>query len=338
MSSSKALGGEGRRIGEAHGLAKSFFPKPSLEYSARPENTPRRTKGTAMELLILLLTAGLAIGLGGLGGGGGSSDGGGDAAAGPPPTQEGDSGPNLLEGSPVVDDAIYGRAGSDTITGDVGNDYLDGGLGDDSIDGGIGDDTISGALGNDDVQGGPGNDSILGFGGADTISGGDDNDSIRGGDGPDSISGDAGSDSLEGGLGADTVSGILADPEDFPTSDADGVDTLEGWGGADRIILGNGDQGFGEFATTSADGAGDTFVVGSWITGPAATVNDFDPAVDRIEYYNAIDETLAMVEVNIGGDVTYQLTADGEVVLNLPVGTSGTVITLANVIERTPTV
>ena len=293
-----------------------------------------------MELYILLLAAGLAIGLGGLGGGGGggSSESGGDAAEGPPPTLEGDSGPNLLEGSPVADDAIYGRAGSDTITGDVGNDYLDGGLGDDVIDGGFGDDTISGALGNDDIQGGPGNDSILGFGGADTISGGDGNDSIRGGDGPDNIGGDAGNDLLEGGLGADTISGILADPEDFPISDADGADTLEGWGGADRIILGNGDQGYGEFATTSADGAGDTFVVGSWITGPPATVHDFDPTVDRIEYYNAIGETLTIDNLDIGGEITYQLRADGDVVLNLPVGTSGAVITLANVVERTPVV
>ncbi|MGR3512382.1 MAG: calcium-binding protein [Paracoccaceae bacterium] len=292
-----------------------------------------------MELLFLLLAGGLAIGLGGLGGGGGdsSSDGGGDAAAGPPPTQEGGSGPDLLEGSPVIDDAIFGRGGSDTITGDVGNDFLDGGLGDDVIDGGIGDDTISGALGSDDIQGGPGDDSILGFGGADTISGGDDNDSIRGGDGADVISGDAGNDSLEGGLGADTLSGILGDPDDFPTTDADGADTIEGWGGADTLILGNGDQGFGEFATTSADNAGDTFVVGSWITGPPATVNDFNPAVDRIEYFNAVDETLAITEVNIAGDVTYQLTADGDVVLQLPVGMSGTVITLDNVIERTPT-
>ncbi len=288
-----------------------------------------------MELLILLLTAGLAIGLGGLGGGGSSdsSGGGGDAAAGPPATAEGDSGDNLLTGSPVTDDAIYGRGGSDTITGDVGNDYLDGGLGDDDIDGGIGDGTISGALGSDALSGGPGNDSILGFGGADTISGGEDNDSIRGGDGPDSITGDLGNDSLEGGFGADTISGILADPTSFPISDADGADTLEGWNGADTIILGNGDQGYGEFATTVADGAGDTFVVGTWITGPPATVHDFDPAVDRIEYYNGGGETLAVNEIDLGGDVTYQLTADGDVVLVLPVGTSGNMISLANVTE-----
>ena len=291
-----------------------------------------------MELLILLLTAGLAIGLGGLGGGGGSSsgDGGGDAAEGPPPTQEGDSGPNLLEGSPLADDVIFGRAGADTITGDAGNDVLDGGLGNDEIDGGIGADTISGALGDDDITGGPGDDSILGFGGADTISGGDDDDSIRGGDGPDSIAGDLGSDSLEGGLGADTVSGILSDPESFPTADTDGADTLEGWGGADTIILGNGDQAFGEFATTSADGGGDTFVVGTWISGPPATVNDFDTAVDRIEYYNAGGEVLGLNEIDIARDVTYQLTADGDIVLLLPVGTSGNEITFAHVTEITP--
>ena len=292
-----------------------------------------------MELLILLLTAGLAIGLGGLGGGGGGSgDDGGDAAEGPPPTQEGDSGPNLLTGLPELDDSIYGRAGSDTITGDVGNDYLDGGLGDDSIDGGIGNDTISGALGNDTLEGGPGEDSILGFGGADSISGGGGDDSIRGGDGPDSISGDLGADSIEGGLGMDTISGILADPDDFPTTDADGVDTLEGWGGADTIILGTGDQGYGEFATTEADGLGDTFVVGSWIGATPATVHDFDPTVDQIEYYNGGGETLEMISVIEGGETVFILTADDEPVLRLPVGASGTVITMASVTERTPVV
>lgn len=290
-----------------------------------------------MEFMLLLLVGGLAIGLGGLGGGGGS-DGGDDSvgAEGPPPTQEGDSGNNLLIGSPVIDDAIYGRSGSDTITGDVGNDFLDGGQGDDSIDGGVGDDTISGALGNDEITGGDGNDSILGFGGADTISGGDDNDSIRGGNGPDSISGDLGNDSLEGGLGADVISGILADPDTFPISDADGADTLEGWGGEDIIILGTGDQGYGEFATTEADGASDTFVVGSWIGATPATVHDFDPAVDQIEYYNAGGEDLEMISVVDAGETVFVLTVDGEPVLRLPVGTSGTIITLASVTEVTP--
>nr|MDJ0822646.1 hypothetical protein [Paracoccaceae bacterium] len=68
--------------------------------------------------LWLLIGAALALGLGGLSSGssGGGSDGGDDSAGaeGPPPTQEGDGGDNLLEGSPVVDDAIYGRGGSDT--------------------------------------------------------------------------------------------------------------------------------------------------------------------------------------------------------------------------------
>lgn len=291
-----------------------------------------------MELMLILLLGGLAIGLGGLGGGGGGdSDGGGTGAEGPPPTQQGDSGNNVLPGTPL-DDAIYGRAGADTITGDIGNDFLDGGLGNDVIDGGLGDDTISGALGSDSIDGGSGNDSILGFGGADTINGGANNDSIRGGDGPDSISGDEGNDSLEGGLGADTVTGILADPESFPTTDTDGADTLEGWGGADRIILGNGDQGYGEFQTTVADGLGDTFVVGTWIDGTPATVHDFDPAVDQIQYYKAGSETLSMTSINIAGDVTFELRADGDIVLLLPVGTSGNVISLANVTEVTPTV
>lgn len=291
--------------------------------------------------LWLLIGAALAFGLSGLVGlGGGDDDGGasGPEAEGPPPTASGDGGNNVLIGSPLIGDAIYGRAGADTITGDVGDDYLDGGLGDDVIDGGIGADTISGALGSDSLTGGSGNDQILGFGGADTMDGGADNDTLNGGDGADVLSGGLGNDSLEGGLGADVLSGILADPSAFPTTDADGADTLEGWGGADRIILGNGDQAFGEFALTSADGLGDTFVVGTWIDGAAATVNDFDPNVDRIEYYRAGSEILTMTSVDVMGDVTYELRADGDVVLLLPVGTSGAVVTIAdNVTVLTPT-
>ncbi len=288
-----------------------------------------------MEMLILLLLGGLAIGLGGLGGG--SDDDGGDAAEGPPATQEGDSGNNLLVGVAGLEDVIYGRAGSDTITGDTGNDYLDGGLGDDEIHGDEGNDTISGALGSDLIDGGSGADSILGYGGSDTIEGGDGNDSIRGGNGPDSISGGADSDSLEGGLGQDTLSGILADPESFPDNagDDNAADTLEGWGGVDRIILGSGDHGYGEYATTEADGLGDTFVVGTWIAGPPATVHDFDPDVDEIQYYNAGGELLTMTSTGTD-DVTFELRADGDVVLLLPVGGSGDVITLAHVTEMTP--
>ncbi|MEO0917240.1 MAG: calcium-binding protein, partial [Pseudomonadota bacterium] len=244
---------------------------------------------------------------------------------------EGDSEPNLLEGSPLADDVILGRAGADTITGDAGNDFLDGGLGDDDIDGGEGDDTISGALGMDVIDGGRGNDSILGFGGADLIDGGEGNDSIRGGDGPDTIVGNLGEDSLEGGLGGDTISGILADPSSFPVDDTDGADTLEGWGGADTIILGSGDTAFGEFATTSADGLGDTFVVGTWITGDAATINDFDPAVDRIEYYRAGGEVLDLATVDVAGNITFQLTADGDVVVQIPVRMSGAVLNLTDI-------
>lgn len=285
-----------------------------------------------MELLFLLAAAGLALGLGGLSSSSGDSGGSGDDAAdAPPPTLEGNSEANLLEGSPLIDDVILGRAGADTITGDVGNDFLDGGLGNDEIDGGFGDDTISGARGDDTIDGGPGNDSILGFGGADFIDGGEDNDSIRGGDGPDTIIGNLGEDSLEGGLGGDTISGILADPETFPTDDADEADTLEGWGGSDTIVLGSGDTAFGEFATTPADNLGDTFVVGTWINGDPATISDFNPAVDTIEYYRAGGEVLDLTAVDLAGDVTYQLTADGDVVVQIPVGMSGTIVNLSNV-------
>lgn len=285
-----------------------------------------------MEVLILLLTAGLAIGLGGLGGGGGSGGGagGGDGAEGPPPTAEGDAAANTLVGTPLQD-AIYGREGDDTITGLESGDYLDGNADNDSIDGGDGDDTIHGGAGNDILMGGDDQDSILGFAGQDTLEGGAGNDSMRGGLDADSLVGGTGNDSLEGGSGDDIVDGLLTDYTAFPTTDTDGADTLEGWGGADTIILGNGDQAYGEFATTIADGAGDTFIVGTWITGTPATIHDFDPAVDQIDYYRAGGETLAVNEVNNMGDVTFELTADGDVVLRIPVGSSGLTVTLGDI-------
>jgi Ca2+-binding RTX toxin-like protein len=105
---------------------------------------------------------------------------------------------------------------------------------------------------------------------------------LRGGPGADFLTGNLGNDSLEGGPGDDTLVGIDGDYTSVPAADGDGADTLEGWGGADTIVLGNGDHAWGEFATTTADGAADTFISGTWITGAAPTVHDYDPTVDQL--------------------------------------------------------
>lgn len=283
-----------------------------------------------MESIFLLLGAAFAVALGGFGGGGSGGGGSSSQNNAPDPTQEGDDDPNALTGT-NFDDVIFGREGDDTIDGGIGNDYLDGNADNDELIGGIGDDTLRGGLGDDSLSGGSGQDSLLGFGGVDTLEGGEGDDYLRGGGDNDIVTGGLGNDTVIGGEDDDTVSGILGEPGDFPTSDLDGADTLQGWGGSDTIILGNGDQGYGEFQMGVADGAGDTFVVGSWITTAAATVHDFDPLVDRIEYYQAGSETLTMTSTDVMGDITFELRADGDVVLEIPVGTSGDVITLANV-------
>ncbi|MEO1024984.1 MAG: hypothetical protein AAFX07_05455, partial [Pseudomonadota bacterium] len=149
------------------------------------------------------------------------------------------------------------------------------------------------------------------------------------------LAGNNGEDSLEGGPGDDTLIGIVGDFNDVPDSSNDGADTLEGWEGADRIVLGSQDEAYGEFATTNADGAADTFIIGTWIDDPA-TVHDFDPDVDRIELYH-FDSTVpspltpVITSISTGDGVTFQVAFDGATLLLLPMGTSGDMVTAANI-------
>ncbi len=280
-----------------------------------------------MELILLILGAGFALALSGLGGGdGGSSD---PAGEDPVSPSGGTSGPDLLLGTDF-DDTLEGLGGNDSLFGAIGNDLLEGNGGDDEVYGEIGNDTLFGGFGNDTLGGGTGSDSLLGSDGDDELRGGADNDTLegganadflegdggddflRGGPGKDFLTGNEGQDSMEGGPGDDTLIGIVGNFADVPDSSDDGADTLEGWAGADRIVLGTGDQAYGEFATATADGAGDTFIIGTWIGDPPATVHDFDPAVDQIHiYYDSGDTGVHEPEITsteIGGETTYEIT------------------------------
>jgi Ca2+-binding RTX toxin-like protein len=202
-----------------------------------------------------------------------------------------------------------------------------GGAGDDLLGGGTGLDFLRGGDGNDTLRGGADDDLLEGASNADFLQGDGGNDTLRGGPGKDFLIGNLGDDSLEGGPGDDTLFGVSGDITDVSSVMDDGVDTLEGWAGADRIIMGTGDQAYGEFATATADGAIDTFVAGSWIGATPATIHDF-AANDLIEFYydSSVDGPVAVSTSMIGGDVTFVITVDGDPAVVIPVGTTGTTV------------
>ena len=305
-----------------------------------------------MEILFLLVGIGVIAGL--VGAGGGDSGSPGLGASGPEPTDEGTPGPDLLSGTPF-DDVIYGRGGNDTINGDIGNDYLDGNADHDEVYGDVGDDTVLGGDGNDTLGGGTGRDFLRGGAGNDTLRGGADNDTLegalnadflqgdggndvlRGGPGADYLTGNLGNDSMEGGPGDDTLIGIDGAYTSVPTTDADGADTLEGWEGADLIVLGNGDHAWGEFATANADGASDIFVSGTWITGAVPVVHDYDPGADQLVlYYDPALNPAPVVTIDTssaGGVTTHLIRLDGVALMEIDAGTATYTINPATDIE-----
>lgn len=174
--------------------------------------------------------------------------------------------------------AWFLNGGNDSLDGSDGSDYVEGGAGDDSITlrdgrdlayGGEGDDSIDSGIGFDTVYGGAGDDTLTGNGGNDILYGEDDNDLLNGGSGTDLLFGGAGDDVLNGlAAGLSTADGSTV---------IDGVDTLVGGDGNDRLLLGPGDVGVG--------GAGDDeFVIDHNRTDltEVAQVNDYT-AGDSVE-------------------------------------------------------
>ena len=144
---------------------------------------------------------------------------------------------DVLRGSTLLKNQIFGGDGDDRIFGGDLNDYLNGGLGDDLLRGGDGDDVLAGGAGADEIIGGAGIDTVdysvssagvrvhlangkgkFGDAEDDTYAGienavGSEFDDrligsglanrLEGGDGDDQLTGGGGADSLLGGLGAD---------------------------------------------------------------------------------------------------------------------------------------
>jgi len=192
------------------------------------------------------------------------------------------------------------------------------------------------------LRGGADDDLLEGAQNVDFLQGDGGNDTLKGGPGADFLTGNLGIDELEGGPGDDTLIGLGGSYLSAPTSDADDADSLEGWEGADFIVMGAGDDAWGEFVATKADGAADTFVSGVWAAGDPPTVHDFDPLVDKLVlYYDPAvltDPVVTVAAIDIGGEITYQVGLDGVVLMLIEMGVTGGVAAPGDVDLRTPTI
>jgi Ca2+-binding RTX toxin-like protein len=228
----------------------------------------------------------------------------------------------------------------DSITGTAGDDSVDGTSGADDILARSGDDIVSAAGGNDLVQGGTGTDLILGGNGADTLEGDGGDDVLIGGTGNDVLEGGVGDDVLVGidrGLNSQTTGelgdllqrGLIGDAS-FPDEGEDrhGSDTLLGGDGEDALFLGGGDVGTGGAAE-------DSFIIGDWIeAGSVATITDYDPAADFLEYSYVNTGTAPQVSVTPDDDGNALLSVDGEVVALITGAGSTLTASAVTLVER----
>lgn len=117
------------------------------------------------------------------------------------------AGDDIITGTSLESNFLYGGAGNDTMKGHKGTDDLVGGDGNDKLDGLAGSDYLTGGDGNDILKGGAGDDWLRGDAGNDTLKGDAGDDVLYGGEGNDILDGGAGADRLIGGLGTDTLKG-----------------------------------------------------------------------------------------------------------------------------------
>lgn len=221
----------------------------------------------------------------------------------------GADGDDLVDGA-GDDDQLHGGDGTDTLRGGSENDTMHGGGGDDRVFGDDGDDDLYGHDGDDHMDGGAGQDTLYGGLGDDAMQGGAGDDGLMGREGADTLNGGAGMDTLFGGWDDDAVIGILRDAEGV---DIDSRDYLNGGDGDDTLTIGQDDIAHG------GNGA-DSFVLGDWITGEAATLSDFDATEDQLlVVYD--DSGLEQPELEFMADDDPDLTQivlDGQVLAVMP--------------------
>ena len=154
-------------------------------------------------------------------------------------------------------DTLNGGDGNDTIEGGSGNDRISGADGDDAIDGGAGNDRIDGGRGDDVLEGGAGRDNIVGGAGDDTLIGGEGNDRLSGGSGDDTFivnGADEGFDTYNGGSGNDTIAAGSDDTTIGLRSFNNHVETISSGGFDNTMIVGNNSGNTLNFSRTNLDG------------------------------------------------------------------------------------
>jgi pimeloyl-ACP methyl ester carboxylesterase/Ca2+-binding RTX toxin-like protein len=141
----------------------------------------------------------------------------------------GTEGNDVLTGTRVGLNVIYGLGGNDTIS--VQNSNVTTWA---YIDGGPGNDVLYGSSGNDFILGGDGDDHIDGGAGDDYLYTGSGNDYVQGGYGNDTIYVGLGNNLIDGGPGNDTAV-FAGNYVDYGLSFANGVTTVVGIAGASSL-------------------------------------------------------------------------------------------------------
>jgi Ca2+-binding RTX toxin-like protein len=253
------------------------------------------------------------------------------------------TGNDVLSGG-AVSDALFAGAGNDTLNGGDGGDLLQGNQGADSLVGGAGNDSIYGGQDNDTIVLGPvageanwtngnkGADTINAAG-ADTVLGGQDNDLITGGAGACFLNGNLGDDTIIAGASADTILGeggrdVLSGGGGGNTfvfgagssaMTAAGSDVITDWQAGDRIDLPFA-GGYTEIAPQG--GGGDPYYGG----GGNPTPYTFDSGLAAANNAVAMDGSLRVVAVQVGGDVVVFADTDGQGGLDLAVTLTGAIL------------
>ncbi|MFY0596156.1 MAG: hypothetical protein JXQ85_06980 [Cognatishimia sp.] len=212
-------------------------------------------------------------------------------------TDEGPETGDSLTGS-QGDDILRGTSGNDIIIGNGGDDLLQGYSGNDLIDGGFGDDSLGGGDGRDALIGNYGDDRLWGGAESDVLAGGPGDDRLFGGDGDDLLEGWFGEDTMHGQDGDDIMLGVDIDEFNQITEQANDADTMYGGEGEDHILMGSGDEAYGD------EGA-DMFVTGTYVSPTdVPMINDWE-----------LDEDMLTIVVDNGasavGTVTIGESTDG---------------------------
>lgn len=219
-------------------------------------------------------------------------------------------------------DELFGGTGRDVLEGGPGADMLFGQVFDDVLGGEEGRDTLSGGAGSDTLLGGADRDDLAGDDGNDLLIGGAEGDTLEGGSGADTLIGGfiaassttagqsveltardwetlqdlaeaAGGSGTGGALPSvallNSIPGYAPDLQ-FPPTDSDGADALEGGFGDDVLVMGNGDVATGGAGT-------DRFIVDLLAQPPDVAAGD--AALPRIEDF---DQDTEMLELRVVGD------------------------------------